>query len=404
MPGSPARFNFLRDSDGSLFLESVDFGLLLLPREPTGTPLRGGLYEVLASTAEGVDALEVGGHIHALSIAAWGDDPVMAPRKRAKIMPRGAVAETVSDGEELGQTGDEGSNEEDPYNIEDEATLGKNEEGEEHVGGVEEKEFDERVGEESEGVLLQRRAAMLALGAICATPLGYAAVLRVSPEFTLRCDAAARGLELKRARPPEPALRARCAWDDVALRGTAQRVLALLARHARGASDVTVLGWLPPSPPPREGDGTAASALPPPALLALPQLPPTAYTLRPPRKEECYSDSAVDDRSTPSSLLASDRLPRQEVAWLSILTRVTELSSRITQRDARGALLRMKAATPELFASPGLYAHVHALLSRYTLNLALRRFIHALFDRVSFSDAAWADLAPEHGEGTAAGI
>jgi hypothetical protein len=41
---------------------------------------------------------------------------------------------------------------------------------------------------------------------------------------------------------------------------------------------------------------------------------------------------------------------------------------------------------------------VHALLARYTMSLALRRFLHALFDRVSFADAAWEGVGRRRGE------
>jgi rapamycin-insensitive companion of mTOR len=77
----------------------------------------------------------------------------------------------------------------------------------------------------------------------------------------------------------------------------------------------------------------------------------------------------------------------------AILSRICELSSRITQREARAVLLKIKTERPETFAASALFARCHALLSAYTFSLPVRRFLHALFDRVSFSDRAWVSAA-----------
>ncbi len=83
----------------------------------------------------------------------------------------------------------------------------------------------------------------------------------------------------------------------------------------------------------------------------------------------------------------------------AVLARVLELASRITQREARAALIKLKADKPDAFASAHLYAHIHAALSRHTLTLPVRRFVHNLFERVSFSDRAWAwDEQPPQGK------
>jgi hypothetical protein len=68
---------------------------------------------------------------------------------------------------------------------------------------------------------------------------------------------------------------------------------------------------------------------------------------------------------------------------------VRELGSRVTQREARAALLRMRAELPDLFASPALYAHACAALAAMPVGLGARRFVTQLFERVSFSDKAW---------------
>ena len=363
-PGSPVRFNFIVNGlSGSPQLESVEFGFALLPRLPHSSPLRPTLYECLAATRRGASLLEKAGHVDALLAVAFGPAAVS--------------------GRECTATHEDASDAED----------------------------DE--GEVAEGVLLQRRAALLALAQIGSSLHGYTAVLRRCHDFTLRVDAAARGLCLQRditsTITPASAHSAsgrsdatdRSPWhelravphphDDVALRQTATLCLALLARHARGFDDVTVLGWIasPPAAPP---DGLTATSLP--SLVVVPQLPVTAYTLVTPSTSSSNSASApsavfADDLSLERSFLYEPRLPPRKPEWEGILSKVCELASRISQRDARSFLLRRKNEAPEVFASSGLYAHVHALLSRYTMSLPVRRFVHALFDRVSFSDKAW---------------
>jgi hypothetical protein len=103
-----------------------------------------------------------------------------------------------------------------------------------------------------------------------------------------------------------------------------------------------------------------------------------------------------------AAFLSARRLPPLTAEGEAALTRIQELPSRVTQRDARAALLRMRAEKPELFASAGLYMHVHALLSRHGLALPIRRFLHNLFDRVSFNDRAW-EAAGELAGASAAG-
>jgi hypothetical protein len=73
----------------------------------------------------------------------------------------------------------------------------------------------------------------------------------------------------------------------------------------------------------------------------------------------------------------------------ALFSAVRELGSRITQREARSALLKLKAEQPALFASSAVYAHVCALLARHALSLPARRLLTAVFDRVSFYEKTW---------------
>lgn len=64
-------------------------------------------------------------------------------------------------------------------------------------------------------------------------------------------------------------------------------------------------------------------------------------------------------------------------------------------------LRHAEAERPEAFASASLFACAHAVMARYTLALPVRRFVDALFDRVSFADKSWGALqqAPAAGAG-----
>lgn len=240
------------------------------------------------------------------------------------------------------------------------------------------------------------------------------------------------------------------AADDVGVRAAAAQVLALIACHPVGYAAAVTLGWCPAAPTPGAmlraaavsplmaagalpsaggasglvtshllqsiwgsgggggaggGGGGGEAGRPAPltvatttergSLILLPQVPRTAFTLAlgEPSSGAAAAGAAaampVDDTSDPEAFLFQARLPPLQAAWAPVLARVGELAARITQRDARNALLRLRAESPDLFGSPGLYAHVHALLSRYALTLPARRFVHALFERVSFSDRAW---------------
>jgi len=352
-PGSPVRVSFLvapsagDASQPAVRLERVDIAFLLLPKAAAAAPLPPHLYTVLGRHAEGAALLQASGHLHALCDVAF-----------CLSADKGAVA--------------------DPATSADTAPL-------------------------------QRRAALLALGAAGATPRGYDAVRAVLPDVALRVDAAARGLRLQKRVIPAPAAAPGGAmmWydavseaDDTALRGTALQVVALLGSHAAGAHDFTVLGWCLHAPPPAGAApaSPATAAAVPVSLAALPQVPSAAYALRytagadsgvPP-----VVDPRLDDVAAGDTFLSASRLPPTDAPdWAAVLTRVGELASKVSQRDARTALLKLRVDKPDLFASSGLYMHVHAMLSRYTMALPIRRFLHNLFDRVSFSDAAWAAMA-----------
>jgi len=228
--------------------------------------------------------------------------------------------------------------------------------------------------------------------------------------------------------------------DDTALRMTSLQVMNILAHHQELSSQIfTILGW--------SSNSSSASSVSSSSTILVPQVPVTAYTLLP-RSSSVFdnddpynfslstnkpydtmlqnrriddvqvkvnttqdTDSPTIDYPTPflhSSTLPV--LPTMNISLTSsnfsnvvssmstsgtnniyeiILYRIVDLASRITQKEARTALLKLKNEKPDAFASSALYAHVHALLSRYTLSLPVRRFIHNLFDRVSFSDRAW---------------
>jgi hypothetical protein len=241
--------------------------------------------------------------------------------------------------------------------------------------------------------------------------------------------------------------------DDVGLRPAAMHALATLASgHPTGYAQVVTLGWCPPTPPPgamlraagspaaallpfgalpsaggasglvtsylqqslhaaaAPGAGSGAGAAQPwpqtqqqftavtvserASLVLPPQVLRASYALALQAPQDAAAsataESLLDDTGGgEDAFLAAERLPPMRPEWQPVLARIGELSARLTQREARSALARMRAERPELFGSPGLYAHVHALLSRYTLTLPVRRFIHAQFERVSFSDRAW---------------
>jgi hypothetical protein len=182
--------------------------------------------------------------------------------------------------------------------------------------------------------------------------------------------------------------------DDVSLRSTALMVLALVGSHPSAATDIATLGWALRTP--STGDAnTMGTGLAPAPLVAVPHLSASAYTLvdstTMPGAQEA-PPLRIDDIAADDTFLSARRLPPLKPEWELVLTKLTDLGSRITQKEARTWLVRAKENSLDLFASPQLYMHTHALLSRYNMPLAVRRFIHSLFDRVSFSDKAWEHL------------
>ena len=321
----------------SLTLVSVELGVVLLPKLQRVAPLPPNLYRQLAATHQGSSYLARSGHIQALLKVAFPQ-----------------VTRSVN-----------------------------------HVDA----------DDNTPATAVQRRASMLTLGFVCSSPHGLAVVHAAAPEFMLRVDAAARGLELqveKDGNGQGGCVRAIAdSSDDVARRVLAQAIIAMSSAHRPGHLTAVALGWAVPSGVLRHSEsfdvgGTAApcSGVPiaPAALIAVPLLPLAGYALRPGRRRQV----SIDDGGNECSFLAAGRLPPLRPEWETIISHIGELASRITQRDARTALLRLKAERPDVFAASGLYMHVHALLARYTMVLPVRRFVHALFDRVSFSDTAFA--------------
>ena len=267
---------------------------------------------------------------------------------------------------------------------------------------------------------LQRKAALWALGDIVSSGAGLRAVLDACPDFATHVDAAARGLRLTKrirsfdaegAATAASPLPGRQFWydasveaiDDAGMRWVASAVLARMARARNDATDASPaplgalltrrLGWeaeLVTAGAPAELDESAATALSPvlsrPIRLTIASSAPASNLAL---LDATVHSLAVDDSMMEGAFLAAAALPHPTAEWQAVLKRVTELSSRITQREARTALLSLRGDNPELFAAPGLYMHVHALLSRYNVGLPVRRFVHNLFERVSFSDRAW---------------
>ena len=159
--------------------------------------------------------------------------------------------------------------------------------------------------------------------------------------------------------------------EGLSLRGTAFHVLGLFSRTCDGRTELQKLGW--DSPPDRQ----ATIAVPNDAarLFKLPK-----YT---------YEGSAAEalDGAMPSF-----PLPPMEEAWKPVLEQVGKLSSRVAEREAQPALMRMRSHAPELFASLGLCLHAYALLENLSFRLSSRTFVHNLFSRVPLTNAAWAEV------------
>lgn len=484
--GSHARFAFSSSGspgDPTVRLHSIDFAFCLLPKIAAHMSLRPNLYGSMACHRSGSRALLKSGHIRALVEVAFGPEASTAGLRSAL---EGGSIPSVEDA----------------------------------LGGM-----------KCLAPSIERRSALWALAHIGASECGFEALTLVCPDVLVRFDAAARGLRLLAVQAPSfsssspsgtsevrPSVSSRSGAssvhsapltlaavpepeDDVSLRMAAMQSIALFARHSAGHELLTILGWSTFAPS-SSSSLTAAPASP--SLIAVPQVPCTAYVLLPRPASALEPDSLhaldgsigghsfasdpdvlaaspvassasagfgglsasqpvdalplpprrLDDRQlpldayplprgyklpflhttrlpplpvlipappsepvssagipgTPSAVGAGatglDSKPGAPIAVTSRLTpgsghssgtnlyetilhRVTELNSRITQREARQALVKLKNERPDMFAHAHLYAHVHALLSRYTMTLPIRRFLHTLFDRVSFSDRSW---------------
>ena len=94
--------------------------------------------------------------------------------------------------------------------------------------------------------------------------------------------------------------------------------------------------------------GRALLSVPAAALLvALPQLAATAYALLPPRcappspppGDAAAAAALTSDAANPASFLCRSRLPPMRPEWEPVMGWLAQLSSRVSQREARGWLL-----------------------------------------------------------------
>ena len=362
-----------------------------------------------------------------------------------------------------------------------------------------EAEEEEEQGEHTLAPLLQRRAALWALGAISSHPVGFNALCTVDPSLPLRLDAASRGLHLRvtcereggdnrkhggDCAVPTPHHRSWRACpesqDDTMFRAAAFTIISLTlagfgefrgggSREGGGAA-LASLGWKVPLPHlpviplattrrgavlntqagvlcltlhpgvhereaalsnggsallsaslavgcllSRAGGTTQGDAykatnpnqplapLPPPHYLAATTHPrcssPSSSAGGVGTCNNCVLEEEIGgDGDTRSStpllpfLTRCTSVPTLQKKQCLILDKIMELASKVTMKEARNALQKLKAENHLLFATSSLYARVHALLSRYTLTLPVRRFVHALFDKVSYNDKNWGML------------
>lgn len=242
-----------------------------------------------------------------------------------------------------------------------------------HVGVA----FDEGASQ------LLRRASLWALGNLGSHSRGYGALLDCAPDIVSRIEALAR---------TSPAL---------SLRGTAVYVLGLLSMTSGGSADVKALGWMK-----RDGSG-APVVVPrkPSALFEVPVMsfagamaaramaegdggsgdgPPGPSSDELPLELGAASDGEVDDVD-----VFGAQLPPLDPEWRSVLETMGKLCNRISFRDAKTELQKLKQTQPEMFESHALYLHVHSMLSYLRFPLPVRRYVHALFERVPADEASW---------------
>lgn len=223
-----------------------------------------------------------------------------------------------------------------------------------------------------------RRAALWSIGMCCSTAQGYAFICDlVSPDIPLRLDSIARG---EGGNPP-------------ALRADAIMVLGFLGKHNRGRYDLDALGW---------------------NFAAVDDLSFHAHVSAIPLLEENAKNdqnvSSVSSANIPTSVVhpgekatpTTDDVslsvhggftlavrPELNSNWEEVLSLVARLQARVSVRDAKSALSSIRKKQPHLFLEPGLYWHVQALMTRHRFAINVRRFVHYLFDKVSFSDRNW---------------
>jgi hypothetical protein len=264
---------------------------------------------------------------------------------------------------------------------------------------------------------LLRRAAMYDIAALASSPGGLALLQRADPRVLHRLDAAARGCVYRARAAATPD-----ASDDVSARMAARAALAAAGYHcgkvaefgwhcARGvvcvAGDTARANTLLPGLTP--GGALAAGGVDAAVIAAAAAGREALAAVEGAAGAEAGRGETAAATNGPSAAASGARshAPYLSVAArvrdstdaavaaaaTAVLAAIIDLASRICQRDARAALLKLKADKPDVFASPLLLVRAHALMARYVYALPVRRFIHGLFEqRVSASDRAWAPV------------
>ncbi|KAI8999819.1 Rapamycin-insensitive companion of mTOR, N-term-domain-containing protein [Gaertneriomyces semiglobifer] len=158
------------------------------------------------------------------------------------------------------------------------------------------------------------------------------------------------------------------AYDSpiITLKGTCYYVLGLISRTPQGMELLDDLGWDTVTSSPGELGG-----------LCLPKDPARFLTMPKWSFKGSWPEYTVQPPIPPESF---------DATALEILKSVGNMSNHILANAASKALSRMRHECPKYFSSVDLYIEVFAMLSVYHFRLSARRFIHELFERVSFAD------------------
>ncbi|KAI8823473.1 Rapamycin-insensitive companion of mTOR, N-term-domain-containing protein [Fimicolochytrium jonesii] len=196
--------------------------------------------------------------------------------------------------------------------------------------------------------LLQLKGVLWAVGNIGSVKTGL--------PFLLEFDVIRQIVELARTSPV------------ITLRGTCYYVLGLIAKTAHGVEVLEDFGWETVLRPNGTFEGLCVPKSPS-ALLAVP-----TWDFK-----GAWPEYTVDPQHAFDALDADEQ---------GILTCIGNMSNHILANAASKALSKLRTDSPNVFLSTSLYTrHVIPMLSIYHFRLSARRFIHDLFDRVTFTDA-----------------